>query len=142
MTKPNSVTNAGRCLCNAVRYRVSGPLRAVVACHCKQCRRSSGHHVAATAVRRDDIAVEGDVTWYKSSSHAQRGFCRACGSNLFWSGSDQTLLSIFAGTLDEPTGLKMTGHIFVADKGDYYEITDGLPQASVRDPSLTAFKPT
>ena len=41
----------GGCLCGAVRYRVAGPLRDVVACHCAQCRRSSGHFAAATAAR-------------------------------------------------------------------------------------------
>jgi hypothetical protein len=132
-------THEGGCLCGAIRYRVAGPLRSVVACHCSQCRRSSGHHVAATAARRADVTIEGEVAWYESSSRARRGFCPKCGSNLFWAGADPDRLSIFAGTLDSPTGLVMTGHIFVADKGDYYEITDGLPAAPARNPALTAF---
>ncbi|HGG64526.1 MAG TPA: GFA family protein, partial [Rhodobacteraceae bacterium] len=36
----------GGCLCGAVTYVVNGPLRDVIACHCTQCRKSSGHHVA------------------------------------------------------------------------------------------------
>jgi hypothetical protein len=32
------------------------------------------------------------------------------------------------GAFDGPTGTKLTKHIFVADKGDYYDIADGLPQ--------------
>ncbi len=32
------------------------------------------------------------------------------------------------GAFDTPTGTHLTKHIFVADKGDYYEISDGLPQ--------------
>ena len=126
----------GGCLCGAVTYVVSGPLRDVIACHCTQCRKSSGHHVAATSCHRDDIDVTGKVTWYQSSDTARRGFCGICGSNLFWDGAGVNL-SIFAGTLDGPTGIKMAGHIFCADKGDYYELSDDLPKADADDPVLT-----
>jgi hypothetical protein len=130
--------SAGGCLCGRVRYRVNGPLRDVVGCHCGQCRRASGHHVAATSAARDAVTIDGPVTWYESSPGVRRGFCGTCGSNLFWAGPDPARISIFAGTLDAPTGLRMAGHIFVADKGDYYDIADGLPQAAGRDPRLTA----
>ncbi len=126
----------GGCLCGAVTYVVNGPLRDVIACHCSQCRKSSGHHVAATSCHRDDIEVTGKVTWYQSSDTARRGFCGICGSNLFWDGAGVNL-SIFAGTLDAPTGIKLAGHIFCADKGDYYEVDDDLPKADADDPVLT-----
>ncbi len=126
----------GGCLCGAVTYVVNGPLRDVIACHCSQCRKSSGHHVAATSCHRDDIDVTGKVTWYQSSDPARRGFCGICGSNLFWDGAGVNL-SIFAGTLDGSTGIKMAGHIFCADKGDYYELDDDLPKADADDPVLT-----
>lgn len=32
------------------------------------------------------------------------------------------------GAFDSPTETKLKMHIFVADKGDYYDITDKLPQ--------------
>jgi hypothetical protein len=123
-----------------VTYAVKGPLRPVIACHCTQCRKTSGHHVAATSAPRDGIAIRGDVTWYASSPEARRGFCGVCGSNLFWDGTGSAL-SIFAGTLDGPTGLATAGHIYCRDKGDYYEIVDGLPQAEGRDPALTTKVP-
>ena len=126
----------GSCLCGAVRYQVSGAMRPVIACHCVQCRKSSGHHVAATSAPRDSVAIEGEVTWYASSDEARRGFCGTCGSQLFWDGPGQNL-SIFAGTLDNPTGLTLAGHIFCADKGDYYDIADGTPQAEGADPNMT-----
>ncbi len=47
----------GGCLCGQVTYKINGPLRPVIACHCKQCRKSSGHHVAATSVARDRIEI-------------------------------------------------------------------------------------
>lgn len=126
----------GSCLCGAVRYEVSGPLRPVIACHCIQCRKTSGHHVAATSAVREDIAVEGEVTWFHSSDAARRGFCGTCGSNLFWDGAGENL-SIFAGTLDAPTGLKLAGHIYCDAKGDYYEIEGDLPMSDGEDPDLT-----
>ncbi len=126
----------GSCLCDAVTYRVTGPLRPVIACHCTQCRKTSGHHVAATSAPRDTVDVEGNLRWFAASETARRGFCPICGSNLFWDGPGANL-SIFAGTLDGPTGLRLKAHIFCADKGDYYEIADGLPQAAGEDPDFT-----
>lgn len=119
-----------------MRYRVDGALRPVIACHCTQCRKTSGHHVAATSALRDRVAIDGAVTWYRSSPTARRGFCPVCGSNLFWDGPGSHL-SVMAGTLDEAPGLQLAGHIFCADKGAYYEIRDCLPQASRDDPALT-----
>ncbi|NSX56699.1 GFA family protein [Parasulfitobacter algicola] len=126
----------GSCLCGKITYKVSGSLRPVVACHCQQCRKTSGHHVAATSALREDIKIQGNVSWYASSSDARRGFCGTCGSQLFWDGPGSHL-SIFAGTLDTPTHLKLAGHIFCTDKGDYYDLTDNLPCADADDPKLT-----
>ncbi len=126
----------GSCLCGQVRYSVSGPLRPVVNCHCQQCRKTSGHFVAATSAPRDTVEITGDVTWFHASKNARRGFCAICGSSLFWDGSGENL-SIHAGTLDGDTGLQTIGHIFCADKGDYYDLTDDLPKSDGRDPDLT-----
>lgn len=126
----------GGCLCGAVTYRVNGPMRPVVGCHCSQCRRTSGHHVAATAAARADVTVRGVVTWFVSSPQARRGFCGICGSNLFWDATG-THLSIFAGTLDAPTGLKLVGHIHCEDRGDYYNLADGLPAVAGADTGMT-----
>ncbi len=134
---PGALSVTGGCLCAEVSFRVRGPLRPVVACHCRQCRRSSGHHTAATSAPRDQVEIEGELRWFQSSKTARRGFCPICGSNLFWDGGGARL-SIFAGALDAPTGLTMRGHIFCAEKGDYYEIADGLPQAPGLDPGLLA----
>ncbi len=72
------------------------------------------------------------LTWYRASNYARRGFCNKCGSSLFWHGDKldghKDRIAIALGALDAPTGLALTEHIFVADKGDYYEIADGLPQ--------------
>ena len=127
---------SGGCLCGAVTYEITGPLRPVIACHCTQCRKTSGHHVAATSAARGDLSITGEVTWYLSSETAKRGFCGVCGSNLFWDGGGQNL-SIFAGTLDGDPDIRLAGHIFCDDKGSYYEITDDVPKAGGYDSELT-----
>lgn len=121
---------AGGCLCGAVRYRIRGTLRPVIACHCSQCRRTSGHYAAMTSVPESELELTSgqDLAWYRSSASAERGFCRRCGSNLFWRPTGRTEISITAGTLDLPTHLEIVEHIFVADKSDYYDIHDGKPQ--------------
>ena len=119
----------GSCLCGSVRYEVRGPMRDVVACHCTQCRKATGHYVAATNANLDDLEMKADGTlkWFRSSDFAQRGFCGDCGSNLFWKRDGSPTISIMAGALDGSTGLKTAGHIYCDDAGDYYEIADGLP---------------
>lgn len=121
----------GGCLCGGVQYQLTGALRPSVACHCVQCRKTSGHHVSATQVDPDQLTFQSDETlaWYQSSPQAQRGFCRRCGSSLFWRHTaDNGRVSVMSGTIDGRTGLRTDKHIFVADKGDYYTIADDVPQ--------------
>ena len=134
------MVKTGSCLCGGVKYEVSGPLRPVVYCHCAQCRKTSGHHVAATSAPRDKVVIYGDVRWYRSSETARRGFCPTCGGNLFWDGPGENL-SIMAGTLDSTDDLPAAGHIFVADKAGYVGICDGLPQAAQDDELITTMVP-
>jgi len=126
----------GSCLCGQIRFATPEPLRPVIACHCTQCRKTAGHFVAATSALRTSVTIVGAPRWYGSSSKARRGFCPKCGSQLFWDGKG-THLSIFARCIDGATGVRMAEHIFFANKGDYYEIADGLPQAPAEDSVLT-----
>lgn len=119
---------SGGCLCGSVRYEVNGPLRPVVACHCVQCRKTSGHYVAATQAQAGDVSISGEtLTWFRSSDIAERGFCGRCGSNLFWRRQDGAHISIFAGTIDGKTGLRIESQLYPESKGDYYD----LPHAPV-----------
>ncbi|MEH6446146.1 MAG: GFA family protein [Oceanospirillaceae bacterium] len=134
----NIEKHLGGCLCEAIRYQVNAPLRPVVACHCRQCQKTSGFHVAATNVAQQDLTFlcADSLKWYQSSSAAKRGFCGICGSNLFWKPLNNDSISIFAGTLDQPTGLSIVEHVYVQDKGDYYLLNDDLPKHDDFDGSL------
>lgn len=120
----------GRCECGAVAFEISGDLAQPSACHCSQCRRTSGHFWAGTSVMNAHLTftAQDGLTWFKSSDHAERGFCKSCGSSLFYRPIGGDHVSVGCGAIDGPTGMAIRRHIFVADKGDYYEIADGLPQ--------------
>ena len=120
----------GSCLCGAVRFEVACELPPPDACHCTQCRKHSGHVFASTDVPRAALTIEGaeHVTWFRSSQKVRRGFCAACGASLFWDPIYRDWIGIAMGAFDKPTSTQLRIHIFVDDKGDYYDIADGLPQ--------------
>jgi len=122
--------HGGGCLCGAVRYQVAGPLRDIVNCYCTMCQRLHGSFGAHSKAKKPHIQVTEDrgLAWHASSARARRGFCRECGSTLFWEPASQDATGIVAGTLDQPVGLNVIGHIFVGEKADFVEICDGAPQ--------------
>ena len=126
----STVHATGRCMCGSVRYSISGPMRDVVACHCTECRRFTGSVWHASATRRADLHVRdnGQLKWFQSSLHARRGFCGNCGSSLFFDNERNDYMVTTAGTLDAPTEVSHRVHIFVSEKGDYYELADDLPK--------------
>lgn len=119
----------GSCLCGEVRFDVKEPPGGVSSCHCTQCRKQSGHVWASAYVTDDKLAITGEVRWYQSSANAKRGFCPTCGAFLFWKSDADDHTSFSMGALEEGHGLTLQKHIFTAEKGDYYDITDGLPQS-------------
>ena len=127
----------GQCLCGAVKFH--GTLvadRGIGACHCGQCRRWGGGG-PFMPVRFEGGVTFGDdtgLTWYKSSEHGERGFCRVCGSSLFWrapgAGND---VAINVSTLPEDHGQKLFEHIWVDDQPDWYAFADDCPRKTAAD---------
>lgn len=119
----------GSCLCGAIHFTVTGELSPPSACHCTQCRKHSGHFEASTDVARSALKIEGEknLRWY-ASDRARRGFCAICGSSLFFEPLAKDWIAVSMGAFDTPTHTRLALHIFVANKGDYYDIADGLPQ--------------
>ncbi len=124
----------GRCECGKVSFTVVNARNTVTICHCSQCRRTSGHLWASTYATFSDLAFlnQEGLEWYTSSETAKRGFCKFCGSSLFYRMNDELGIGIAAGCLESPTGLKLGKHIFVADKGDY----DDIPDDGLKDETL------
>jgi len=123
----------GSCLCGAVKFEVAGNLSPPDGCHCSLCRKWTGHYLVSTDVPLSALTILGanQLTWFESSGKVRRGFCSICGASLFFDPLDKQKhdwTGISMGAFDTPTGTDLAVHIFVAEKGDYYEITDGLPQ--------------
>jgi hypothetical protein len=120
----------GSCLCGCVTFEVEGDLKPPDACHCTNCRKQSGHVFASTDVPRERVTIQGadKVSWYRSSEKVRRGFCSVCGSALFFDPLQRDWIGLAMGAFDTPTRTHLEMHIFVSQKGDYYEIADGLPQ--------------
>jgi len=119
----------GGCLCGAVRYEITLETTPVTFCHCKMCRRWHGHVGAYCAVDRPGFKLTEDrgLEWYQSSKPARRGFCGECGSSVLFDEDGDDKIGICVGTIDDPTGLRPKAHIYLASKGDYYELSeDGL----------------
>ncbi len=122
----------GRCHCERVRYEITGPVRQVVECHCESCRRLTGSVWHATGARQRDVSItddDGALHWYRSSEKVERGFCGHCGSTLFFRRDGADTITITAGSLDQPTGLKLMMRIFTDDMADYAADSsgDGIP---------------
>ncbi len=130
MITASATVHKGSCLCGAVTFQIEGDLPSPDACHCSQCRKQTGHYFASTDVSRAALAIQGEdkLTWFQSSAKVRRGFCATCGSALFWDPPAKDWIGVAMGALDKPTNTRLRIHIFVADKGDYYDIADGLPQ--------------
>ncbi|WP_299423652.1 GFA family protein [uncultured Shimia sp.] len=118
----------GSCLCGDITFETDADPQGASMCHCSQCRKQSGGIWSSAYVAETDLTITGDVLWYGASESAKRGSCPRCGSFLFWKAHDEDTISFALGAVDGPTGLELTKHIFVRDKGDYYELADGVPQ--------------
>jgi hypothetical protein len=128
----------GSCLCGAVRYEITAPIRYASNCHCGQCRKTHGAAFASygrVPIEHFRITAGAEaIGTFRSSSAGTRTFCSRCGSNLEWRGSSHPeRISIALGTLDDDPGLRPSRHIFVASKAPWYEIADGLPQFAAHD---------
>lgn len=120
----------GHCECGAVAFEIELVDRDVTQCHCGQCRRTSGHVWAAVTGNKGSLRFQNKegLSWYQSSDWARRGFCAKCGSSLFWDMPERDDISVAAGCLENGLGLNTAQHIFVKDKGDYYDITCNAEQ--------------
>ena len=104
----------GGCHCGAIRFRVQGPLRQILMCHCSDCLKISGTSWGASAARAENLVwlTEARRRWYRSSDWAERGFCSECGSQMFYRMDDRLLISIAPGAFDSSEMLSVAGQIF------------------------------
>jgi hypothetical protein len=100
-----------------VRFEVDGPTKWAAHCHCSLCRRAHGAAFVTWFGVPDEqfrfTAGEAETGWYASTPEARRGFCRSCGSTMFfiserWEGETHIAIAHMDGPIDrEPTA-----HVF------------------------------
>jgi len=124
----------GACLCGAVSFSLALPTRWVAHCHCTMCQRAHGAAFVtwagfdAEALQLADGA-EPLLQWYRSSPEAERGFCKQCGSSLFfrsskWPGEVHVARANLDGALDRTP----QAHVFYDAHVPWFEVNDGLPR--------------
>lgn len=74
----------GHCLCGAVEVAIARPDAKVEICQCSMCRRWGGAFYAAQSGEYFTVTGEENAKIYRSSNWAERAFCGACGSNLWF----------------------------------------------------------
>ena len=114
----------GSCLCGAVKFSGEANDLDVAACHCDMCRRwSAGPFMEITC---EQIRFEGkeSIGRIRSSEWAERGFCKECGSNLFYHivGTDDYQMSV--GLLDDQSKLRFSLQVFTDSKPSFYAFSN------------------
>lgn len=117
---------SGHCLCGAVHFEAEVEAD-FHACHCSMCRRWGGSPLMAV-MAGPEVSFEGEVSRYRSSKVAERGFCPNCGSHLFYYSIPAVHYVIPVGLLDDQTGLNMSGEIYVEDQPDSYAFAGEHPR--------------
>lgn len=116
----------GKCLCGAVRYTILKDVQEVDACHCHMCQAWPGGVFFGVQAGKDEVTLEGaeNLTLFRSSDWAERGFCATCGSSMFYRitapGAMQGELHIGAGALDDWKALTLSSEIFIDRKPAAY----------------------
>ena len=119
--------HSGGCHCGAVTFTIGGPIRDVTVCHCSICRNLHGGAATYSQCRAADLAIAGGaLRWYSSGVGSEYGFCRECGSSLFWRRNADEV-SFSAGALRGEHGIRTTHHIWVGSAGGYEDLTTALP---------------
>ncbi len=114
--------HTGSCLCWKVRFSFEGKKVTVWTCHCSICRKWCWWPCMGIHMKNWNPSLEENkyLKWYDSSQWAMRWFCSHCGSNMFWSTKDKTMIIPFVGALDDHWDVEFTEEIFIDEKPWFY----------------------
>ena len=111
----------GTCLCGAVRVVAKTSGNDIDACHCTMCRRwGGGPFLAVECGGNVDFQGAEHISTYSSSDWAERGFCRSCGTHLFYRLKQREHYAIPVGLFDGRDDWKLTEQIFIDEKPAFY----------------------
>ncbi|MGB5344859.1 MAG: GFA family protein [Woeseia sp.] len=118
----------GHCLCGAVSFSAEEIETDVHSCHCSICRRWTGGPAFAVNVAAVTFDGEQHIARYPSSAWAERGFCKRCGSNLFYRLLEADHYLLWMGTFDDQSAFKLSGEIYIDEKPPAYELAGDHPR--------------
>ncbi len=134
----------GGCQCGAVRFNVSMEPLDVSYCHCRMCQRAVGNLFATLVmIRKDHVEwTKGAPAVFESSSAAERGFCSACGTPLFFQYKASPNIELTVGSFDHPEVLTPRHHYGIESRVPWHIIGDELPRetTNVNSPYLKDVK--
>ena len=112
---------SGSCLCGAVRITAKRISKHVGACHCGMCRKWGGGPLM-TVDCGTDVSFEGEenISVFNSSEWAERGFCKKCGSHLFYRLKESKQHIMPVGLFEEQNGLVFNHQVFIDEKPAFY----------------------
>ena len=113
----------GQCLCSATQFEVELPNHHVHSCHCSMCRRQSSGVIMTIDVVPESLKFtqQDQLGVYDSSAWGERGFCKNCGTILFWRSKDQSFCTINVFALQQlPQDLDFNLEVYIDHKPDFY----------------------
>jgi hypothetical protein len=123
----------GQCFCGAVQYQAHAAAMWCAHCHCSICRQvHSAAFVTWFGVPHDACAVtvgQDSLQWFDSSPDARRGFCRHCGTPMFFHGqrwADE--MHIARATLRQGEVPLPASHVYYDSHVDWASCQDTLPR--------------
>jgi len=117
----NQAQKSGRCLCGKVDITAKAVNLEVHACHCNMCQLWNGGSTMSVHCGTDvSFTNEDHISIYKSCSWAELGFCKKCGSHLFYRSIENEEHIIQTGTFDSNDGFVFNQQIFIDEKLSFY----------------------
>ena len=129
----------GQCLCGNVSFEAKFSETGIHACHCSMCRRWSSSPLFAVGVEEITFSSQDYLGLYSSSDWAERGFCKTCGSSLFYHLKEPDHYIVCTGLFEDQSVFELTGEIYVDENpggyafaGDHARLTGEEFMASIQ----------
>lgn len=131
---------SGGCQCGAVRYHAAAVLDTSHICHCRMCQKAAGNYFAALiGIPRDALSwTRGTPATFQSSDQVARGFCRDCGTPLYYDYRTSKHLSVTTGSLDNPADFPPRMQFGIEARMPWFATLPGLPDEGPTEETMSA----
>lgn len=119
---------SGGCQCGAVRYSVAAGPAVPLVCACRMCQRATGGVMAAfLEVEAERVRWTGTAATFASSSEAERGFCSACGTSLFYRRPGRASVELMMGAIDGGAPVEPRSYYYPESAPDWLHGLEAVP---------------